>query len=160
MGRCSEYFDRPLEVRPDRWLSPQHNGGKPVDLWKGTEIFFSIPFPIHFSFFSMYLIQLTIIIPFSQILVFPLISIPFPARCDDSIPKWRASSLYGPTNGLVGVEGSIGNGCSKGIAGLLVIISISVVVLLLLFVLTHSLLCVDVVVMLLLFVLKHSLLLF
>lgn len=33
-----QYFDSPLEVRPNRWLGPEHNGGLPVEVWKGAFI--------------------------------------------------------------------------------------------------------------------------
>jgi len=31
-------FNNPLEVRPDRWLGPEHNGGINIELWKGSFI--------------------------------------------------------------------------------------------------------------------------
>lgn len=34
----SRFFHCPLEVRPDRWLGPQHNGGIALEPWKGAFI--------------------------------------------------------------------------------------------------------------------------
>lgn len=35
MGRSERFFDKPLEVRPDRWISKEHNGGIEPRLWGG-----------------------------------------------------------------------------------------------------------------------------
>ena len=41
MGRSSKYWDAPLECRPDRWLGPEHNGGKVPKKFGGSAF---IPF--------------------------------------------------------------------------------------------------------------------